>query len=137
MPESTPEPVVVIGRPRVARPLVARLRRAGWPATQVADCDRAIAVLRHRALSAVFVCVDTIDDWSVCWRVAAAADCPVAVYTSFLAPDRRFRETAFAARVSAYIAPSCKGARLREALTRLTAGERGVELTTGGPFRVS
>ncbi|MBA2258963.1 MAG: hypothetical protein H0W18_08710 [Acidobacteria bacterium] len=84
--------------------------------------------------AAVLVNADDRAAWRVCGELARAARCPVAVVTTFLARDRRYRNRAFKAGVAAYVCRPCTTGRLRALLARLSSGETGIELTDGAAY---
>lgn len=88
-------------------------------------------MMRVVDFAVVIVNIEDAADWDPCRRIAAAAVCPVAVVTRFLARDRRYRQRAFRAGVAAYVCRPCTKARLREMLMRLRSGEIGIELVEG------
>ena len=81
--------------------------------------------------SLVIVDVAGAADWRVCRRLVESRRSAVAIITSFLAKDRRYRRLAFKMGVAAYAGKPCARGRLREMLRRLERGERGIELVSG------
>ncbi len=123
------QPVLVVSGDRAAAGQIADdLRALGRTVSRAVTCAHALARLRRGGVGLVLVDVDSLADWIACGRIAAASRCPVAIVTRFLARDRRFRETAFGMRVSAYVAKPCTPSRLRELIRHLRSGARSIEL---------
>lgn len=120
--------LVVSGDPTVAAQIDDDLRALGRTVSRAATCAQALTRLGRGGVGLVLVDVDSVADWIACGRIAAASRCPVAIVTRFLARDRRFRETAFGMRISAYVAKPCTPARLRELVRQLRSGARSIEL---------
>jgi DNA-binding response OmpR family regulator len=110
------------------------VRRLGRIAVWVDACESALEMTEAVDFAAVLVNVDEIAAWTICRELARAARCPVAVVTPFLARDRRYRNRAFRAGVSAYVCQPCTTARLRALLARLSSGETAIELTDGAAY---
>jgi hypothetical protein len=83
-------------------------------------------------LDAIVVAVDEMVDWMKCCHVAGTRHAPIIVATDFLAPDRRYRDLAFAAGAAAYVCGSASPEDWRELLARVGSGERGIEILRGG-----
>lgn len=128
--------ILVVGDAPTVRPLMEDLRHLRRRAVSVTTCGAAVELMRAEPIEAVIVNVDVVPDWITCWEVAGKADVPVAVVTRFLAPDRRYRDMAFAVGVAAYVCGDCTRARLRDLLPRLRAGERAMEFIDGAAFCV-
>ncbi len=122
-------PVLVISSdPIVAAQIVNDLRSLRRVAVAVDECATALEMMRTIAFALIIVEVAVDTDWRTCERIAVAARCPVAVVTSFLAPDGRYRSRAFRWGIAAYISKPCTRPRLKQALRRIESGERTIEI---------
>jgi xanthine/CO dehydrogenase XdhC/CoxF family maturation factor len=111
-----------------AEPIVSDLRRAQRIAVTMEDARTTLEMMQVVDFGVTVVEIGEKRDWLVWEQVIAAADCPVAILTHFLARDRRYRDRAFRRGVAAYVSKPCPGARLREVVDRLEAGEKSLEV---------
>jgi DNA-binding response OmpR family regulator len=126
---ATPNPILIISsRGETAGPIAEQLRALGHLPVWVIGCETAMEMIEVAQFAAAIVEIDRYSDWVTCRRLAAMGRAPIAVMTSLLAPDRRYRRRAFRMGVSAYLGPPITRRRLRELLKHLRAGVRFIEL---------
>jgi len=120
--------LIVTSDETLAEHLVRELRALDWIAVPVDSCDTALEMMGVVEFSLVIADVAGTADWLVCRRLAESTRSPVAIITSFLADDRRYRRAAFEMGVVAYVGRPCARRRFREMLCRVEQGERYIEL---------
>jgi AmiR/NasT family two-component response regulator len=126
--------LVVSGNPAAADWVTNDLRALGRIAVSSDTCETALEMMRIVDFAVVMVNIEDAADWDRCRRIAAAAACPVAVVTRFLARNRRYRKRAFRAGVAAYICRPCTKTRLYEMLMHLRSGETSIEMVEGAAY---
>lgn len=129
--------LIVTSDTTLAERLVHELRALDWIAVSVDNCDIAHEMMEVVDFSLVIVDVADAPDWLVCRRLVDARRSTVAVVTSFLAEDRRYRRFAFQMGVAAYACKPCAPSRLDEMIRRLQQNERCIELVAGALHCVS
>lgn len=124
--------LIVTSDRMLAEHLVHELRTLDWIAVSVDDCDIALEMMEVVDFSLVMVDVTRAQDWLAFRRLVEAKRGSVAVVTSFLADDHRYRTFAFQTGALAYVCRLCAvGGRLCEMLRRLQRGERCIEVVDG------
>lgn len=126
--------LVVAGDAEAGDSLVEALRGLGRIAIWVDARESALEMTEAVDFAAVLVNVEDRAAWTTCVALASRARCPVAVVTTLLARDRRYRNRAFKAGVSAYVCRPCTSGRLRALLARLSSGETAIEMTDGAAY---
>lgn len=122
--------LIVSSDTALAEHLVQELRTLDWIAVSIDSCDIALEMMEAVDFSLVIVDIVAWADWLVCRRLVDAGRSTVAIVTSFLAEDRRYRRFAFQMGVAAYACRLCAQDRLCEMLRRLQRNERCIELVS-------